>query len=144
MTNNDDFEFDFSDWGDMFEGEAYPFDKEDNTVDFDSEQSLVDKLFDKIEQSVPIIHMNYYEQDAGPEDADIMRANYVILGSNLKGNSAILDDCLYVYQSQKVYRVMYVVEARMWVVDNVDIKSLTDVLVKGIDPLYGFGSHSEG
>ncbi len=140
MTNNDDFEFDFSDWGDMFEGEACPSDDKQE----DDEPSLVDTMFGDYDNDIPIIHLNYPGQDELSDYDDIARANHVILGSNLQGNVAIMDNFLYVYHNKQVHRIQYIVEAQLWVIDTVSTDSLPDVLVKAIDPLYGFGSNSEG
>lgn len=138
MSNPSDYDFDFSDWGEMFEGEACPSDVDAQ----EDEPSLVDTMFDDPGDGIPVIHLDYPGQDELSENDDIARANHVILGTNLEGNVAILDNFLYVYHNKQVHRINYLVEAQMWVIDTVSIDSLPDVLVKSIDPFYGFGDHS--
>lgn len=139
MSNPNDYDFDFSDWGEMFDGGDCPYDIEDQ----EDESSLVDTMFSDLGDEIPIIHLDYPGQDELSENDNIARSNYVILSSSLQGNVAIMDNFLYVYHNKQVHRIQYLVEANMWVIDTVRISSLPDVLAKAIDPLYDFENHSD-
>lgn len=138
MSNPSDYDFDFSDWGEMFDGGDCPYD-----IDQEDESSLIDTMFSDLGDEIPIIHLDYPGQDELSENDNIARSNYVILSSSLQGNVAIMDNFLYVYHNKQVHRIQYLVEANMWVIDTVRISSLPDVLAKAIDPLYGFENHSD-
>lgn len=137
MSNPSDYDFDFSDWGEMFDGGDCPYD-----IDQEDESSLIDTMFSDLGDEIPIIHLDYPGQDELSENDNIARSNYVILSSSLQGNVAIMDNFLYVYHNKQVHRIQYLVEANMWVIDTVRISSLPDVLAKAIDPLYGFENNS--
>lgn len=138
MSNPSDYDFDFSDWGEMFDGGDCPYD-----IDQEDESSLIDTMFSDLSDEIPIIHLDYPGQDELSENDNIARSNYVILSSSLQGNVAIMDNFLYVCHNKQVHRIQYLVEANMWVIDTVSMNSLPDVLVKAIDPLYGFENHSD-
>lgn len=138
MSNPSDYDFDFSDWGEMFDGGDCPYD-----IDQEDESSLIDTMFSDLGDEIPIIHLDYPGQDELSENDNIARSNYVILSSSLQGNMAIMDNFLYVYHNKQVHRIQYLVEANMWVIDTVRISSLPDVLAKAIDPLYGFENNSD-
>lgn len=138
MSNPNDYDFDFSDWGEMFDGGDCPYD-----IDQEDESSLIDTMFSDLGDEIPIIHLDYPGQDELSENDNIARSNYVILSSSLQGNVAIMDNFLYVYHNKQVHRIQYLVEANMWVIDTVRISSLPDVLAKAIDPLYGFENNSD-
>jgi hypothetical protein len=138
VSNPSDYDFDFSDWGEMFDGGDCPYD-----IDQEDESSLIDTMFSDLGDEIPIIHLDYPGQDELSENDNIARSNYVTPSSSLQGNVAIMDNFLYVYHNKQVHRIQYLVEANMWVIDTVRISSLPDVLAKAIDPLYGFENHSD-